>query len=462
MEEKKEEEKAGCFGTIFAYVGKLGFILLTPVLCFYLGFEAPQRLLEQFMGDYGSLDFLVFLAFVALGLRIAFGSSRLILPTTIALFASAPLIGTTLHTKTFSEIQESLMSLPYMEHKSLNFMIGIFILLIGVQLSNLKRVNVIAQLVLIVLLPYGVLAGLNELDLVPKNDATSFSIKEGYATASKATKMAISRIDERYRKDPKVQNYIKEVVNDPEIKEEEKTSLIDQLKQRIAKLEKDKATAEQVRQENERFKEELNQLNEQKPADTWCIGARSQDDRIYGYDNATELATPCVRDLAVHLASAKPGTYHKSGKRGAPTDTGLTQIATIHTYISNQWKYINDPTRTGADYLSLASRSIALGFAGDCDDFSIVMASLIGAIGGTPRIVHGECSDGGHAWAEVLIGSKSDWDNMQQLLGKHYSDRSRSFSGHNQNGQYWLSLDWRLGELSCAQRNVHVQWSHEP
>lgn len=459
---EEQEEKVGCFGTIFQYIGMVGFILLTPVLCFYLGFEAPQRLLESVVGDYGSLDFLVFLSFLALGLRIAFGASRLLLPTTIALLASAPLIGTTLQTKTFSGLQDILLSLPYMEHKSLNFMVGIVILSIGVQLSNLKRVNVIAQLVLIVLLPYGALAGLNKFDLVPKNDATSFSMKEGYATASKATKMAISQIDERYRKDPKVQKYIKTVVNDPKTKESEKTSLIDQLKQRIAKLEKDKTTAEQVRQENERFKEELNLLNTQKPADTWCIGARSQDDRIYGYDNAIELATPCVRDLAVHLASAKPGTYHKSGKRGAPTDIGLAQIATIHTYVSDQWKYINDPTRTGADYLSLASRSIALGFAGDCDDFSIVMASLIGAIGGTPRIVHGECSDGGHAWAEVLIGSKSDWDNMQQLLGKHYSDRSRSFSGHNKNGQYWLSLDWRLGELSCAERSVRVQWSHEP
>ena len=461
MEEKKEES-AGCLGTLFQYVGFLGFLLLLPVLLFYFGWDQPQQFLQNTLGEYGSLDFLVFLSFAALGLRIAFGPSRLLLPTSIALIASAPLIFTTFQTQALSSLQEGLMSLPYLEHKSLNFIVGITILLIGVRLSTLNRVNIVAQFFLIVLLPYGALAGLNTMGVVPKNDETTFSIKEGYATASQATKLAIQKIDKRYRKDPKVQKYIEKVVNDENTEEEEKTSLIDQLKQRIAKLEKDKTKAEQVRQENERFQDELNRLNQKKPADTWCVGARSQDERIYGYDNAVELAAPCVRDLAVHLASNKPGAYHQSGTRGIPTKEGLAQIATIHTYISDQWKYINDPTRTGADYLSLASRSIAVGFAGDCDDFSIVMASLIGAIGGTPRIVHGECQDGSHAWAEVLIGSKRNWEIMQTYLGQHYSDQSRRFSGHSKSGQYWLSLDWRLGELSCADRNIRVNWSHEP
>lgn len=461
MDEEKEEG-AGCLGTLFQYVGFLGFLLLLPVIFFYFGWDQPQLLLQDTLGEYGSLDLLVFLSFSALGLRIAFGPSRLLSPTIIALLASAPLIFTTFQTEAFSSLQENLMSLPYLGHKSLNFIVGITILLIGVRLSTLKRVNIVAQLVLIVLFPYGVLAGLSTQGIVPKNDETTFSIKEGYATASQATKLAIQKIDKRYRKDPKVQEYIEKVVNDENTKDEEKTNLIDQLKQRIAKLEKDKAKAEQVRKENERFQEELNKLNQQKPADTWCVGARSQNDRIYGYDNAIQLAEPCVRDLAVHLASNKPGTYHQSGSRGVPTKEGLAQIATIHTYVSDQWKYINDPTRTGADYLSLASRSIAVGFAGDCDDFSIVMASLIGAIGGTPRIVHGECADGAHAWAEVLIGSKRDWEAMQAYLAQHYSDHNRTFAGHSIDGQYWLSLDWRLGELSCAERNIRTQWSHEP
>ena len=460
--EEETKESIGCFGTIFQYVGFLGFFLVLPVLFFYFGWEKPQRLLEEYLGDYGSLDFLVFLSFSALGLRIAFGPSRLLLPTSLALFSSAPLIFTTFQTQALSSMQEKILSLPYLEHKSLNFVVGISILLIGVRLSTLKRVNLVGQLVLIVLLPYGALMGLNSMGFVPKNDHTTFSIKDGYATASQATKLAIKQIDKRYRNDPKVKDYIEKVVKDEQTKDEEKADLIEQLKQRIEKLEKDKATSEKVRKENERFQEELNQLNQKKAADTWCVGARSQDERIYGYTNAVELASPCVRDLAVHLASSKSGTYHQPGQKGVPTNEGLAQIATIHTYISHQWKYINDPTRTGADYLSRASRSIAVGFAGDCDDFSIVIASLIGSIGGTPRIVHGECTDGTHAWTEVLIGSKEDWETMQSFYKEYYSNQNRSFVGHHQKGQYWLSLDWRLGELSCAERNIQEQWSHQP
>ena len=133
----------------------------------------------------------------------------------------------------------------------------------------------------------------------------------------------------------------------------------------------------------------------------------------------------------------------------------------MHTYVSDQWKYVNDPTRTGSDYYSLASRSISLGFAGDCDDFSIVMASLVAAVGGTPRIMFGKCGNGGHAFAEVLIGDSDEWSKMKSLLRKHYGDSSRSFRGHKKDGLYWLSLDWRLGELSCAETGVREEWRHQ-
>jgi hypothetical protein len=312
-----------------------------------------------------------------------------------------------------------------------------------------------------VILPYAALIGINKLGYTPKNDATTFSLKEGYKTASEGTKKAIARIDEKYRKDPDVQEYIEEVVNNDQTEEDEKEKLIEALKQRIDKLENDKEKTEEVRKENQHFKEEIEQLNKQNPADSWCIGARKAESRSYGYDNAVQIAQPCVRDLAVHLASGQAGSYHQSGRRGVPTEIGLRQIAAIHTYVSDQWKYVNDPTTTDSDYFSTASRSISVGFAGDCDDFSIVMASLVGGVGGTARIMFGECENGGHAWAEVLIGSKTDWDNMQKTLSHFFSNQNRSFAGHSEDGSYWLSLDWRLGEMSCADRNVRSDWNQK-
>ena len=459
---EEEEENIGCISSLFNLLGSFGFLLLIPIVLFYFGIEAPQKWLSAQLGSYGSLDFFVFVSFSLLTLRILFGSARQLLPINLALLASAPLIFTTMEIASLTDLQQAFLNIPYFAHKSLNFIIGVFILLMGVQLSHQKKESFLAHVFLVIVVPYAALFGLITLGITPKNDNTTFSLKEGYQTASEGTQKAISLIDQKYQNDPKVQQYIKDVVEDTTTKENEKEKLIQELTQRIEKLETDKKKTAQVRQENEQFKKEIDELNARKPAETWCLGAHQTSQRLYQYDQAVQLATPCVRDLAVHLASTQEGTYHKSNQEGVPTKTGLLQIASIHTYISDQWKYVNDPTRTGSDYLSEASRSISLGFAGDCDDFSIVMASLIGSIGGTTRIMHGECSNGAHAWAEVLIGTKTDWDNMQQTLQKHYSSPNRQFSGHESNGEYWLSLDWKLGELSCADTNITMQWSHAP
>ena len=168
------------------------------------------------------------------------------------------------------------------------------------------------------------------------------------------------------------------------------------------------------------------------------------------YPLAVRPETPCVRDFAVSLASAHPGPYSQGGYPFTPGPEGMRQIFILHRYVSSQWKYITDPLFTDRDYYSSADRTLALGFAGDCDDFAILMASLIEAVGGRTRILHGSCSGGLHAWAEVYIGSEANWKRM---MGELQAFAPGSFIRKvllDDRGDYWLSLDWRLGSYSCG------------
>ena len=65
------------------------------------------------------------------------------------------------------------------------------------------------------------------------------------------------------------------------------------------------------------------------------------------------------------------------------------------------WTYISD--WRGLEVFQYSNYTLVMGHEvgssgkGDCDDFSILMASLVESIGGTPRIVLAYGPAGGHA-----------------------------------------------------------------
>jgi transglutaminase-like putative cysteine protease len=114
-----------------------------------------------------------------------------------------------------------------------------------------------------------------------------------------------------------------------------------------------------------------------------------------------------VHDLALALAAQHSGDYT------------IDQVCEIYSYLKygnstkKPWSYARDPR--GVDYFNFASKSLSAGDdakcagAGDCDDFAILMSSLVESIGGTTRIILARNnSTGGHAYAEVYIGRLSD------------------------------------------------------
>ncbi len=149
---------------------------------------------------------------------------------------------------------------------------------------------------------------------------------------------------------------------------------------------------------------------------------------------AMDYTNPTTRDFALTLIDqSHSGSYN------------IAQICDMWEKIYKRWTYVNDPK--GFEYFSPASRTIKLGLKGDCDDFAILTAASIQAIGGSPRIiVASNTNAAGHAYAEVYLGpSKSNLESATNYICKRYNCKSIAYRVSNEGGQirYWLNLDWQ-------------------
>jgi len=249
-----------------------------------------------------------------------------------------------------------------------------------------------------------------------------------------------------------VEPYIEEIARDEELPWEEQRERVKELNKRIAELEADRERFEETREKNAEYRERITRL--QRRIDDLNRRAPEADDleKVATYREAVRPSVPLVRDFAVELAGEAPGSYHRSTAMRMPGATGIRQVIAVHRYASAQWKYVNDPVVARTDYYSPADRTIAAGFAGDCDDFAVLLASAVEAIGGRARIMHGRCESGAHAWAEAYVGDRSAWRTAQKVLERAYPGRRiEYFTPHNAS-DYWLSLDWQVGTYSCGEQ----------
>ncbi len=161
-----------------------------------------------------------------------------------------------------------------------------------------------------------------------------------------------------------------------------------------------------------------------------------------------------VHDLALALAAQHSGDYT------------IDQVCEIYSYLKygnsskKPWSYARDPR--GVDYFNFASKSLSAGDdakcagAGDCDDFAILMSSLVESIGGTTRIILARNnSTGGHAYAEVYIGRLSDPSGLVEetikWLQQEYDTEKIFAHIETDEKDVWLNLDWGID----AKGNAH-------
>jgi hypothetical protein len=149
--------------------------------------------------------------------------------------------------------------------------------------------------------------------------------------------------------------------------------------------------------------------------------------------------------------------------KGHTGELTLDQIFTIYDYLRygrngiGGWYYVSDqPTMANeSDKYSSASETLMLGErmnftgSGDCDDFAIVMASLVNAIGGTVRVVAVE--DNGklvHAYCEVYLGCLNETDDdiyyLAQLIRTKYRVDKIYTHIDPSSKDVWLNLDTPL------------------
>lgn len=177
--------------------------------------------------------------------------------------------------------------------------------------------------------------------------------------------------------------------------------------------------------------------------DRWRgVGADSPQEasiRVHTVPHVVEALDPTAgrtRNAAIRIAAADGGPYK------------LEQVARVWSYVRDRWRYVNDPH--DREYFAKASETIENGYIGDCDDFAIVVASLITAIGGEARVVMMDGPRGGHAYAEACV--KSTPAEVRRRLERHYA-RHEDVPETVEAVHYrpsaqcpvWLNLDWNAG-----------------
>ena len=143
--------------------------------------------------------------------------------------------------------------------------------------------------------------------------------------------------------------------------------------------------------------------------------------------DACDYTNSIVRNEAVSIAGKDDGEYN------------IGQICDIFDYCYNNWKYVNDPKEK--EIFEYASNTISNGLNGDCDDFAVLMCSMILSIGGEARINFAYQKDQGHAFTEVNIGE----NKVDDYISKRYKDvysNSGIYSRIDKDGNHWLNLDW--------------------
>lgn len=155
----------------------------------------------------------------------------------------------------------------------------------------------------------------------------------------------------------------------------------------------------------------------------------ADDKKATAISKAIQPKDSTVRALALSAISKNSaGSYN------------IGQICDIYDYLYKNWTYVNDPK--GGDYYAPASESAVL-MKGDCDDFAILMASCIEAIGGSARVISAKGNEVGHAYAEVhLANDKSHADNLTNSISRRYGGKTVHYTVNDDKDDFWLNLDW--------------------
>ena len=435
------------FEKLLTIIGIIGFLFLMPHLLSIFEYDAFQLFLEQRIGNLANPSTLSLVGLSFILVAIIFGGGDTIGATFLGLVIGFILISSSLEVSFMTWLKSLMAKFWLSSNFHLNYIVGIASIFMGLLFSFTSKLSFKALFILIFAMPLLFIGGAQYLDLFKFKGEFEISIDKGYAAL-------VSLIDEEYREMPTVIQYIEEVETDSTIDNAEKEAKMKTLQDNISKLEEDKEILENLKKENEIFKELIAQQQIELENIGWCKSSKDTSSQTKSFAEAVQTHQPCVRDFAVTIVKDFPGSY-SSIHPGLPGKEGLDQICALNLHLFSNWNYISDPTVLRDDYYSRADRTIAIGLAGDCDDFAVLTASCVEAIGGVSRIMGGFCEGGGHAWCEVLVGNEELFKIATSNIRDFYKDENKIITpAIDTNGLYWLSLDWKLGEFTCNDRDL--------
>jgi len=168
----------------------------------------------------------------------------------------------------------------------------------------------------------------------------------------------------------------------------------------------------------------------------WKTRGNSRKDMCYQYSTLATLIEACdydsstVRNAAVRLAANNPGEYN------------LGQMCDVFDYALMKWDYVNDPL--GLEYVAKASETIDLEFKGDCDDFAVLIGSMLMSIGGDIRINYAYNDTSGHTFVEANLDGRVKSKVLRYLKDRYglnsLSDVEVRVDPVSKN--VWLNMDW--------------------
>ncbi|WP_347156909.1 transglutaminase [Pontibacter chitinilyticus] len=157
-------------------------------------------------------------------------------------------------------------------------------------------------------------------------------------------------------------------------------------------------------------------------------GTYFQNQRV---KDAMQPTHPKVRAFAVENSTRyfNDEYYRKFGK--------ITRYFSLFKHIRLNWRYVSDPL--GMDYYAPPIESMGL-LAGDCDDYAILMASSVMAVGGEARVVITE----NHMYTEVKVGKVEDLENISYAVRTLFPDEvsGDKIHFHETNGELWINFDY--------------------
>lgn len=152
---------------IFNVLGWFAFVLMAPLVLSLFGVQGPRTFLEENLGYAGTPQFFLILFAALMVLRLFFGTDRGLAPLFLSYLVGFALLATVAGFPFLQGYAGAVTSVALFESTSFNFLAGILVFLVGVVLSYVRGLSVVALLVGVIVLPVALLAIGNLTELIP-------------------------------------------------------------------------------------------------------------------------------------------------------------------------------------------------------------------------------------------------------------------------------------------------------